>query len=314
MTDPCVNVRSILNDRSIFVDCHCSHTRSQLLLPSSPPLHQHPSSPMSSSGSSMQTKSEAVPKSYSDYIMETMGEQYLCFIHPSALSKTKPRPAATSASAMAAIARNPDPYGGGSSSSGVVKKRVASDSEDEVTIEVVPEGKGKGKGRAKKAKVDCCICDDGGSVGVTCSDGHFSCKECVRQYVNLTLLPTKTVYYDFIPCPSECDKFLPWKSTKAVAAVKGVEDILLYKTKKVMEKKQMDVAYNVAGERDPDSEALLNKNTKPCPNCTVPIEKAGGCMHMCCSSCNHDFFWTCSCKYPFHSDSCEVEYPVAQAN
>jgi len=35
------------------------------------------------------------------------------------------------------------------------------------------------------------------------------------------------------------------------------------------------------------------KNTKPCPKCSVPIEKSHGCNHMNCQKCSHQFCWIC---------------------
>lgn len=32
-------------------------------------------------------------------------------------------------------------------------------------------------------------------------------------------------------------------------------------------------------------------NTRACPNCSVPIEKSGGCSHMTCAACSHEFCW-----------------------
>lgn len=42
----------------------------------------------------------------------------------------------------------------------------------------------------------------------------------------------------------------------------------------------------------------LEKHTKHCPNCREPIEKNGGCNHMTCRSCRHEFCWLCLGKYP----------------
>jgi len=36
-----------------------------------------------------------------------------------------------------------------------------------------------------------------------------------------------------------------------------------------------------------------SENRGLCPNCTVPIEKDGGCMHMQCTSCNAHICWKC---------------------
>jgi ariadne-1 len=41
------------------------------------------------------------------------------------------------------------------------------------------------------------------------------------------------------------------------------------------------------------SQYWVKKNAKPCPRCSVPIEKNNGCNHMRCSQCGHDFCWLC---------------------
>ena len=41
-----------------------------------------------------------------------------------------------------------------------------------------------------------------------------------------------------------------------------------------------------------NAERLEALNTQPCPNCHVRIEKNGGCLHMHCSRCDHDFYWS----------------------
>ncbi|CAF2091168.1 unnamed protein product, partial [Rotaria magnacalcarata] len=42
-----------------------------------------------------------------------------------------------------------------------------------------------------------------------------------------------------------------------------------------------------------DSEKWLVQNTKKCPSCKSPIEKAAGCDHMTCRKCNYEFCWAC---------------------
>ena len=37
----------------------------------------------------------------------------------------------------------------------------------------------------------------------------------------------------------------------------------------------------------------VSEGIKPCPNCNVPIEKNGGCLHMRCWQCKADFCWAC---------------------
>ncbi len=43
----------------------------------------------------------------------------------------------------------------------------------------------------------------------------------------------------------------------------------------------------------------IKANTKQCPNqtCKKNIEKNGGCNHMTCRRCSHEFCWTCLAKY-----------------
>ncbi len=41
------------------------------------------------------------------------------------------------------------------------------------------------------------------------------------------------------------------------------------------------------------NEEWLQKNTKACPQCKAPVEKNGGCNHMTCNQCRHEFCWTC---------------------
>lgn len=49
--------------------------------------------------------------------------------------------------------------------------------------------------------------------------------------------------------------------------------------------------------------------TKLCPTCSYPIEKAGGCPHMICQNCNHEFCWTCLSDYNNHNyGKCEYRF------
>jgi len=41
------------------------------------------------------------------------------------------------------------------------------------------------------------------------------------------------------------------------------------------------------------NEEWIRNNTKPCPQCKAPIEKAAGCNHMQCRECNKHFCWHC---------------------
>jgi len=41
-------------------------------------------------------------------------------------------------------------------------------------------------------------------------------------------------------------------------------------------------------------EVWAQQNTKKCPKCHVAIQKAGGCNHMTCTNCRHEYCWLCN--------------------
>lgn len=47
----------------------------------------------------------------------------------------------------------------------------------------------------------------------------------------------------------------------------------------------------------------ISANTKECPKCHSTIEKNGGCNHMACNSCKHDFCWVCLGAWEPHGSS-----------
>lgn len=44
---------------------------------------------------------------------------------------------------------------------------------------------------------------------------------------------------------------------------------------------------------DSETANYISAHTKDCPNCNICIEKNGGCNHMQCYNCKHDFCWMC---------------------
>ncbi|OQO00238.1 hypothetical protein B0A48_14025 [Cryoendolithus antarcticus] len=50
-------------------------------------------------------------------------------------------------------------------------------------------------------------------------------------------------------------------------------------------------------ELNRESAALVKKISKPCPKCGISVQKAGGCDHMTCMKCRHEFCWPCSAAY-----------------
>jgi len=50
-------------------------------------------------------------------------------------------------------------------------------------------------------------------------------------------------------------------------------------------------------EADARYEEWVRANAKRCPKCKSPIEKNGGCNHMTCKKCSHEFCWLCMEDY-----------------
>jgi ankyrin repeat protein len=86
--------------------------------------------------------------------------------------------------------------------------------------------------------------------------------------------------------PLECDKLDSWKAEVA--------------------KYMLDVEGESMGDEDFNAIAQkiwMKANTRPCPKCQAPIEKAEGCNHMICSNptCSHEFCWICRKDWRLHS-------------
>uniref|UniRef100_A0AAQ5Y031 E3 ubiquitin-protein ligase parkin n=1 Tax=Amphiprion ocellaris TaxID=80972 RepID=A0AAQ5Y031_AMPOC len=47
------------------------------------------------------------------------------------------------------------------------------------------------------------------------------------------------------------------------------------------------------GRWDRESLLLIQETTKRCPQCSVPVERNGGCMHMACPRCQTEWCWLC---------------------
>ncbi|BFZ10733.1 hypothetical protein BsWGS_13772 [Bradybaena similaris] len=53
-------------------------------------------------------------------------------------------------------------------------------------------------------------------------------------------------------------------------------------------------------EDDSETANYISAHTKDCPKCHVCIEKNGGCNHMQCPECKHDFCWMCLGEWKTH--------------
>ncbi|XP_068597295.1 E3 ubiquitin-protein ligase parkin isoform X2 [Brachionichthys hirsutus] len=55
----------------------------------------------------------------------------------------------------------------------------------------------------------------------------------------------------------------------------------------------VDEEASLRGRWNRASMLLLQETTKPCPRCSVPVERNGGCMHMQCPLCGAEWCWLC---------------------
>ncbi|KAF7512692.1 hypothetical protein GJ744_000259 [Endocarpon pusillum] len=56
-------------------------------------------------------------------------------------------------------------------------------------------------------------------------------------------------------------------------------------------------------EDDSETSNWISANTKECPKCNSTIEKNGGCNHMTCRKCKHEFCWMCMGLWSEHGTS-----------
>ncbi|TKA30353.1 hypothetical protein B0A50_02580 [Salinomyces thailandicus] len=56
-------------------------------------------------------------------------------------------------------------------------------------------------------------------------------------------------------------------------------------------------------EDDSETANWISANTKECPKCGSTIEKNGGCNHMTCRKCRHEFCWMCMGLWSEHGTS-----------
>merc|ERR1719247_3816918 len=57
-----------------------------------------------------------------------------------------------------------------------------------------------------------------------------------------------------------------------------------------------------------ESSAWVSEHTKPCPRCSAATEKNGGCNHITCRKCSHEWCWLCNATYKqghFRNGACE---------
>uniref|UniRef100_A0A8V0XXB0 E3 ubiquitin-protein ligase parkin n=1 Tax=Gallus gallus TaxID=9031 RepID=A0A8V0XXB0_CHICK len=117
-----------------------------------------------------------------------------------------------------------------------------------------------GAGLLPEPEVRKIVCEPGNGIGC----GFVFCRECKEEYHE-----------------GECSSFL---STQGAVARKGYV---------VDENAAMQARWEEA------SKETIKKTTKPCPNCHIPVEKNGGCMHMKCPrpQCRFEWCWNCGLEW-----------------
>jgi len=53
---------------------------------------------------------------------------------------------------------------------------------------------------------------------------------------------------------------------------------------------------------DSETSHWIYANTQDCPKCKSAIEKNGGCNHMTCKVCSHEYCWVCKRDWKGHND------------
>ncbi|KAM3676277.1 E3 ubiquitin-protein ligase parkin [Ammospiza maritima maritima] len=104
------------------------------------------------------------------------------------------------------------------------------------------------------------LCEPGNGIGC----GYVFCRECKEEFHE-----------------GECNSLL---SPPGAMAQKGFV---------VDEHAAMQARWEEA------SRETIKKTTKPCPNCNIPVEKNGGCMHMKCPrpQCRFEWCWNCGLEW-----------------
>ena len=64
---------------------------------------------------------------------------------------------------------------------------------------------------------------------------------------------------------------------------------------------QLLVVWEKKCKDDTETSNWIKVNTRVCPSCSTPIEKNGGCNHMTCRKCKHEFCWLCSGDWRGHT-------------
>ncbi|KXH51866.1 IBR domain-containing protein [Colletotrichum simmondsii] len=183
---------------------------------------------------------------------------------------------------------------------------------------------------------DICCEDEEGLQTFSLKCGHRYCVDCYRQYLTQKIREEGEAAR--IQCPAEgCGRIIDSKSLDLLVAADlnsryhellnrtYVEDKEILKwcpapdcpnaVECAIKKKDLDRIVPTPAPCElvkrwlkkcaDDSETAnwISANTKECPKCNSTIEKNGGCNHMTCRKCKHEFCWMCMGLWSEHGTS-----------
>lgn len=137
--------------------------------------------------------------------------------------------------------------------------------------------------------------------GGRCALGHALCADCTSRYVEITLLPEGTVWWDTIRCADpECTQYMRGMSVQrgiSHGLLARVDAVQLNVVPTIGQDAKLERECAAQGADDLASEALVASYTKPCPNCSVDTDLYKGCKHLTCSRCSYQYCWVCRCEW-----------------
>jgi len=167
----------------------------------------------------------------------------------------------------------------------------------------------------------CCICYDTMPSSSTptslhsanpCDSAHFVCRGCAYMYLK-TKVEEKAVASN-LTCPGNCGEFLTVEDVRSFLDSADENDHAAWHVLLAKFNEAHEAANAVETARDrrlrrwlpsatdmaADMKFALwrcGHNARRCPGCKTVIEKNGGCQHMTCRECCHEFWWCCGQAY-----------------
>lgn len=137
--------------------------------------------------------------------------------------------------------------------------------------------------------------------GGRCALGHALCADCTSKYVEVTLAPEGTVWWDTFRCVDpECTQYMRGMSVQRCISrelLTSIDETQLKVVPTIGPDAKLDRECARRGVDDLASEALVASYTKPCPNCSIDTDRWTGCKHVTCSRCGYHYCWICRSEW-----------------